>query len=163
MNTVSSSITEVGELAAEARHELVIPGPVAEVFEMTRDVTRWTEYMPAVTTGAFVEQTPNGDIVEITAEANEQKHTWLSRRTIDRTKWTIDFARIGAVAPLLEMKGRWQFTPMGDSTRAVLTHRFRTTTADALAFYGNATRSNATRDLDGLAKYFSGKDVRTNV
>lgn len=163
MNAVTSTITQVGDLAGEARHELLIPAPVADVFEMTRDVSRWTEYMPAVTSGAFVEQTADGDVVEITAEANDQTHTWRSRRVIDRTKWTIDFARIGAVEPLLKMEGRWEFIPVGGATRAVLTHRFRTTTADALTFYGNATRSNATRDLEGLAEYFNRKEVKTNV
>jgi ribosome-associated toxin RatA of RatAB toxin-antitoxin module len=157
-HTVLSEITQLGELAAEARHELVIPGPVAEVFELTRDVTRWSAYMPAVTSGVFVEQTPDGDVVEITAEANDQKHTWRSRRGVDRTVWTIDFARIGAVEPLVRMAGRWQFSPENGATRAVLTHRFETTTADALTFYTNATRSNATRDLEGLADYVSRKD-----
>ncbi len=154
MSTVLSEITPVGALAAEARHELVIPGPVAEVFEMTRDVARWTEYMPAVTAATFVDQTPDGDIVEIVAEAGDQKHTWRSRRTVDRTAWTIDFARIGAVAPLVDMTGRWEFSSAGEGTRAVLTHRYATTTPEALRFFDNATRSNATRDLEGLAEYF---------
>jgi ribosome-associated toxin RatA of RatAB toxin-antitoxin module len=158
MSTVISTITKVGELAGEARHELVIPGPVPEVFDMTRDVTRWTQYMPAVTSGAFVEQSPNADVVEITAEANDQKHTWRSRRRIDSTKWTIDFSRIGAAEPLLRMEGRWEFTAIDGATRAVLTHRFETTTDEALTFYTDATRSNATRDLEGLADYFSRKD-----
>jgi ribosome-associated toxin RatA of RatAB toxin-antitoxin module len=158
MHDVLSEVTPVGELAVEARHELVIPGPVADVFEMTRDVGRWTEYMPAVTSGVFVEQAADGDLVEITAEANEQTHTWRSRRAVDRTVWTIDFARVGAVEPLLRMEGRWQFTPLGEGTRAVLTHRYAATTAEALAFYTNATRSNATRDLQGLADYFSRKE-----
>lgn len=155
MSTVLSEITPVGGLSAEARHELDIPGPVAEVFEMTRDVTRWKEYMPAVTVAEFVEQDADGDVVEITAEANDQKHTWRSRRAVDRAAFTIDFSRIGATAPLVSMEGRWEFHPLGDgSTRAVLTHRYSTTTPEALGFFDNATRSNATRDLEGLAEYF---------
>lgn len=158
MSTVLSTIVQVGESTGEARHELVIPGPVAQVFEMTRDVTRWSEYMPAVTSAAFVEQAPGGDTVEITAEANDQKHTWRSRRSVDPAGWTIDFTRLGPVEPLLRMEGRWQFIPEGaGTTRAVLTHRFTTTTAEALAFYRDATRSNATRDLEGLADYFARK------
>ncbi|HSV66814.1 MAG TPA: SRPBCC family protein [Mycobacteriales bacterium] len=155
MSTVRSEITTVGDLANVARHELVIPGPVAEVFEMTRDVGRWADYMPAVTSAEFVEQTPDGDLVQITAEANNQRHTWRSRRSIDRTAWTIDFSRVGPVAPLVRMSGRWEFSARGGTTRAVLTHRYATTTTDALCFFDDATRSNATRDLQGLAEYFS--------
>lgn len=155
MTTVLSETTPLGSLAAQARHELSIPGPVAEVFEMTRDVLRWTEYMPAVTAAAFVEQTANGDVVEITAEANDQKHTWRSRREVDRTAWTITFTRVEAVEPLVSMQGRWEFTADGDATRAVLTHRWATTTQQALDFFAGATRSNATRDLEGLAEYFT--------
>lgn len=158
MSTVLSEITPVGALAAEARHELDIPGPVAEVFEMTRDVIRWKEYMPAVTVATFIDQTPDGDVVEITAEANDQKHTWQSRRIVDPTARTIDFTRIGPVAPLISMTGRWEFFSTGESTRAVLTHRYTTTTPEALHFFDNATRSNATRDLEGLAEYFRSKE-----
>src|SRR5262249_15053102 len=157
MTTVLSETTRVGELAAHARHELSIPGPVAEVFEMTRDVHRWAEYMPAVTAAAFIEQTPDGDVVEITAEANDQKHTWRSRRAVDRRAWTIEFTRVEPVAPLVSMGGRWEFTSEGDATRAVLTHRWATTTPQALDFFANATRSNATRDLEGLAEHFARK------
>jgi aromatase len=155
MKTVLSETTLIGELAAEARHELVIPGPAAEVFEMTRNVLRWTEYMPAVTAAAFVEESADGDVVEITAEANDQKHTWRSRRTVDRTARTIEFMRVDPAEPLLTMQGRWEFLSDGDATRAVLTHRFRTTNSNALGFYKDATRSNATRDLEGLAAFFA--------
>lgn len=158
MTTVLSETASDGDLAARARHELMVPGRIADVFEMTRDVTRWHEYMPAVTTAAFVEQTDGGDIVEITAEANDQKHTWRSRRAVDRTKWTIDFSRIGATEPLLSMTGRWQFVADGESTRAILTHRYATTTREALDFFAGATRSNATRDLEGLAEFFTRKE-----
>lgn len=160
MNAVTSEIAPSGELAAVARHELRIPGPVAEVFEMTRDVTRWSEYMPAVTQAAFVEQDADGDVVEISAEANDQEHTWLSRRAVDRTQLTIEFSRVGAVAPLVTMTGRWEFfgDDSGSATRAVLTHRFATSTPEALEFYSNATRSNATRDLEGLAEFFAAKE-----
>ncbi|HEY0640404.1 MAG TPA: beta-ketoacyl synthase N-terminal-like domain-containing protein [Pseudonocardiaceae bacterium] len=160
VNTVLSETTVTGDYAAVARHELVIPGPVADVFEMTRDVTRWSEYMPAVTAAAFRSESTDGDLVEITAEANNQKHTWQSRRTVDRAAWTIDFSRVGAVEPLLSMEGRWQFIAGEDGTRAVLTHRYATTSQDSLDFYGDATRSNATRDLEGLAEYFSTKANR---
>jgi hypothetical protein len=121
---------------------------------MTRDVTRWSEYMPAVTHAEFVEQDDRGDVVEICAEANDQKHTWRSRRAVDRALRTIEFHRVGAVEPLVEMTGRWEFTVDGPATVAVLTHRFTTTTPEALEFFSNATRSNATRDLEGLAEFF---------
>lgn len=159
MTTVLSETTPLGGLAAQARHELSIPGPMAEVFEMTRDVLRWTEYMPAVTAATFVEQTADGDVVEITAEANDQKHTWRSRRAVDRTACTIEFTRVEPVAPLLSMQGRWEFTADGTATRAVLTHRWSTTTQQALDFFANATRSNATRDLEGLAEHFAGAEA----
>jgi ribosome-associated toxin RatA of RatAB toxin-antitoxin module len=157
VTTVLSEINQLGELSAEARHELLVPGPAGEVFEMTRDVTRWHEYMPAVTAAAFIEQTEAGDIVEITAEANDQKHTWRSQRDIDRTALTITFSRIGAAPPLVRMTGRWAFIADRDGTRAVLTHRYATTTPEAMRFFADATRSNATRDLEGLAKYFDGR------
>jgi ribosome-associated toxin RatA of RatAB toxin-antitoxin module len=152
---VLSETTLIGELGAEARHELVIPGPAAAVFEMTRDVVRWTEYMPAVTAAAFVEQSADGDLVEITAEANDQKHTWRSRRAVDRAAQTIEFSRVDPAEPLVSMTGRWEFTADGDATHAVLTHRFATTNPRALSFYTDATRSNATRDLEGLAAFFA--------
>lgn len=155
MTTVLSETIPLGALAAQARHELSIPGPVAEVFEMTRDVLRWTEYMPAVTAAAFVQQSADGDVVEITAEANDQKHTWRSRRAVDCTARIIEFTRVDPVEPLMSMAGRWEFVADGEVTRAVLTHRYSTTTAQALAFYANATRSNATRDLEGLAEHFA--------
>ena len=158
MSTVLSEITPIGMLAAEARHELDIPGPVAEVFEMTRDVARWKDYMPAVTSATFIDLTATGDVVEITAEANDQKHTWRSRRAVDRTAHTIDFSRIGATDPLISMEGRWEFHAAGEHTRAILTHRYVTSTPEALTFFDNATRSNATRDLEGLADYFSSKE-----
>jgi ribosome-associated toxin RatA of RatAB toxin-antitoxin module len=154
MTTVLSQTTHTGDLSATARHELSIHGRAPEVFEMTRDVLRWTEYMPAVTAAAFVEQTENGDVVEITAEANDQKHTWRSRRAIDATARTIDFTRIDPTEPLRAMRGRWEFTADGDTTRAVLTHQWSTTTPAARDFYAAATRSNATRDLEGLAEHF---------
>ncbi|RZS31178.1 polyketide cyclase/dehydrase/lipid transport protein [Herbihabitans rhizosphaerae] len=160
MNTVLSEIVPAGNLAAVARHELHIPGPVAEVFEMTRDVTRWSEYMPAVTEAKFVEDHADGDVVEISAEANDEKHTWRSRRAVDRTERTIEFSRIGATEPLVTMTGKWEFQADGDGTRAVLTHRFVTTTTEALEFFGNATRSNATRDLEGLADHFTKEAAR---
>jgi hypothetical protein len=53
------------------------------------------------------------------------------------------------------MRGRWEFTADGNVTRAVLTHRWATTTQQALDFFANATRSNATRDLEGLAEHFA--------
>jgi ribosome-associated toxin RatA of RatAB toxin-antitoxin module len=152
---VLSQTTRVGDLEAEARHQLIIPGPAAEVFEMTRDVLRWTEYMPAVTSAAFVEQSADGDLVEITAEANDQKHTWRSRRAVDRAAMTIEFSRMDPAEPLVSMQGRWEFVADGDRTHAVLTHRFSTTNLDALTFYTDATRSNATRDLEGLAEFFA--------
>jgi aromatase len=155
MTTVLSQTTPLGALAARARHELSIPGPAAEVFEMTRDVLRWADYMPAVTAASFVQQSADGDIVEITAEANDQKHTWRSRRAVDRTARTIGFTRVEPVEPLVSMEGRWEFIADGEATRAVLTHRYSTTTAQALDFYTDATRSNATRDLEGLAEYFA--------
>lgn len=158
MNTVLSEFTPSGDLAAVARHELVIHGRVADVFEMTRDVTRWHEYMPAVTDAEFVTQDEHGDVVQICAEANDQKHTWRSRRVVDRTEWTIDFQRVDVAAPLVQMEGRWQFSPDGENTRAVLTHRFATTTEESLDFFRNATRSNATRDLEGLAEHFDSKE-----
>ncbi|HEX7660228.1 MAG TPA: SRPBCC family protein [Pseudonocardiaceae bacterium] len=154
MTTVLSQVNKVDDLAGEARHELLVPGAPREVFEMTRDVTRWHEYMPAVTAAEFIKDTENEDIVEITAEANDQKHTWQSRRAIDRTALTIEFNRIGATEPLVRMTGKWEFIPEGDQTRAVLTHRFATTTPEAFRFFADATRSNATRDLEGLANYF---------
>lgn len=160
MTAVLSETTMLGELGAEARHELVIPGPAAEVFEMTRDVRRWSEYMPAVTAAAFVEQDADGDVVEITAEANDQKHTWRSRRVVDRAGRTIEFDRVDPAEPLVSMRGRWEFEADGDKTRAVLTHRFATTNPEALSFYANATRSNATRDLEGLAAFFAQEGVR---
>lgn len=155
MTTVLSETTPIGELAAEARHELVIPGPAEAVFEMTRDVLRWAEYMPAVTAAAFVEQGADGDVVEITAEANDQKHTWRSRRAVDRVARTIEFSRVDPAEPLVSMGGRWEFEADGEATRAVLTHRFATTNPEALSFYASATRSNATRDLEGLAAFFA--------
>lgn len=158
MTTVLSEITPVGELAVEARHELDIPGPIADVFEMTRDVTRWHEYMPAVTGAEFIEQAAGSDLVEITAEANDQKHTWRSRRTIDSTGWTIEFARFGVTEPLVRMEGRWQFVAAGEHTHAVLSHHYEVTTPEALVFFTDATRSNATRDLQGLADHFSQKE-----
>lgn len=154
-STVLSETTPTGDLAAEARHELTIPGPAADVFEMTRNVLRWAEYMPAVTAAAFIEEDTDGDIVEITAEANDQKHTWRSRRDVDRIARTIEFSRVDPAEPLVSMAGRWEFVQDGDATRAVLTHRFATTTPQALDFYANATRSNATRDLQGLAAFFA--------
>ncbi len=161
MSVVSSEITPAGELSAVARHERVIPGPIDVVFELTRDVTRWREYMPAVTRAEFVEQDDHGDVVEICAEANDQEHTWRSRRLVDRGRRTIEFHRVGAVEPLVEMTGRWEFTADGRGTRAVLTHRFTTSTPEALEFFTHATRSNATRDLEGLADFFgTGVEVR---
>ena len=162
MTTVTSVITTVGRLTATARHELFVAGPIGEVFELTRDVTRWREYMPAVTGARFVEQNETGDIVEITAEANDQRHTWRSRRIVDPAARTIDFSRIDAQPPLREMTGRWEFIQADDDTgalirygtRAVLTHRYATTTEEAFTFFRNATRSNATRDLEGLAELF---------
>lgn len=155
MNTVLSRITPIGNLAVEARHELTVPGPADAVFEMTRDVLRWSEYMPAVTEAAFVEEGDEGDLVEITAEANDQRHTWRSRRAVDRAARTIEFNRMEPSEPLIAMRGRWEFVDEGPRTRAVLTHRFTTTTPEALEFFTNATRSNATRDLEGLADYFT--------
>lgn len=155
MSTVLSTITPTGHVAAEARHELTIPGPADSVFEMTRDVLRWSEYMPAVTEAAFVEQGHEGDLVQITAEANDQRHTWRSRRAVDRAARTIEFTRVEPSAPLVAMRGRWEFVDEGQQTRAVLTHSFATTTPEALEFFTNATRSNATRDLEGLADYFT--------
>ncbi len=160
MSTVLSEFTPNGDLAAVARHELVIPGQVADVFEMTRDVTRWHEYMPAVTTATFLAEDGDGDVVQISAEANDQKHTWRSRRVIDRSQWTIDFSRVDAVAPLVHMAGRWEFTPDPAGTRAVLTHEFATASHAALDFFRNATRSNATRDLEGLAAHFAKESTR---
>jgi ribosome-associated toxin RatA of RatAB toxin-antitoxin module len=160
VTAVLSEFTDSGELAAVARHELLIPGPVADVFEMTRDVTRWNEYMPAVTEASFVYQDNGIDIVEICAEANEQRHTWRSRRAVNRSAWTIDFTRVAPVDPLVHMEGRWEFTGEDDGTRAVLTHRFSTATREALEFFRNATRSNATRDLEGLAEYFNDKESK---
>lgn len=155
MTKVLSETVRTGDLVAQARHELLVPGPVAEVFEMTRDVRRWAEYMPAVTSAVFIEQDPGGDIVEITAEANDERHTWRSRRAVDPVARTIEFARLDPTEPLVSMRGRWMFTADGGATRAVLTHRFVTTSADALTFFTNATRSNATRDLEGLAAFFA--------
>ena len=160
MRTVLSETTRTGNLAAEARHELVIPGPAPEVFEMTRDVLRWTEYMQAVTAAAFLEQSADGNLVEITAEANDQKHTWRSRRAVDRAALTIEFSRVDPAEPLVSMQGRWEFVADGDTTNAVLTHRFATTTPEALSFYTDATRSNATRDLEGLAAFFAQAGAR---
>ena len=65
-----------------------------------------------------------------------------------------------AVAPLASMQGRWEFVADGDTTHAVLTHRFAATTPDALSFYADATRSNATRDLEGLAAFFAQAGAR---
>lgn len=156
--TVLSEFTPVGELTVEARHELLIPGPIVAVFEMTRNVERWAEYMPAVTAGTFVEQNADGDVVEITAQANDDIHTWRSRRGIDPVARTIEFSRVDPVAPLLSMRGRWEFVEDGAGTRATLTHRYATTTPEALTFFNGATRSNATRDLEGLAEYFTAKE-----
>lgn len=159
MTDVLSEFTSMGELDVQARHELYIPGPVHEVFEMTRDVARWSQYMPAVSSAIFVEESSVGDVVEITAEANDARHTWRSRRAVDHVAHTIEFARVAPQEPLVSMEGRWAFAPDGDGTRAVLTHRFATTTAAALDFISRATRSNATRDLQGLANYFSAKEA----
>ena len=160
MTAVLSQTTRAGNLAAMARHEHLIPGRPEEVFEMTRDVRRWAEYMPAVTAAAFLEQSAGGDLVEITAEANDQRHTWRSRRAVDRAALTIDFTRVDPVAPLASMQGRWEFVADGGMTRAVLTHRFSATSPEALTFYADATRSNATRDLEGLAEFFAKAGAR---
>lgn len=160
MSTVESQFTSLGPLQAEARHQLDIPGPADEVFEMTRDVLRWSEYMPAVTEAEFVSVDDTGDVVQITAEANDQRHTWRSQRVVDRAARTIEFSRLEPSDPLIAMRGRWEFTATGERTRAVLTHRFSTSTPEALEFFVNATRSNATRDLEGLADHFATEVAR---
>jgi aromatase len=140
----------------ELSHQILISCDAAIVFEACRDVRQWPSFMPAVKHADFVDQTGNGDIVTITAEANDAVWTWQSRRVLDKENYTITFERIVPTPPITRLGGKWTIIQKSvGSVRLRLDHYFLVAdnSTGMEEFLTTSIRSNATRDLIALQQF----------
>jgi ribosome-associated toxin RatA of RatAB toxin-antitoxin module len=111
-------------MVIHTEHSVMVSAAPDVPFDLIGDVTRWPAIFEPTIHARHLHRAPGEERVQLWALAGGEVKTWVSRRTLDRTRWHITFEQERTQAPIASMSGSWTFHPSGGGTEVVLTHDF---------------------------------------
>lgn len=138
--------------STRATHEVVVDGVPADVFEILRDVGKWSGIFPPTVHSRRLQGDDAEEIIEIWAAAGEEMRRWESRRSLNAEKMQINFHQTSPAAPLGSMSGRWVVTPQDGQAHVSLLHEYQLLAehADQAEWVAEVVDSNSRKELDSL-------------
>lgn len=139
-----------GLAPAHRTHEISVPAPAQEVFDLLADREEWPRLFASF---VHLEQVPDADRLRMWTVSGDGIDTWTARRTVDPAAMRIDIAPEQPHPPVTELTRTFTVRPVApDRCVVALDHHYRTDgtdhAADAVA---RAIDGIAVRELSGLA------------
>jgi aromatase len=146
------------------QHQIEVNASAQRAYELCLHVERWPEIFPPCKGTKVIEQTERSQLIKISALANGQIMSWLSRRALHPEARVISFQQVRPAPLLKHMEGTWRFFQLKSGTLIVLEHRFAikeqvvgllegiSTPAEALTFMESLVHGNSKRELLAVKK-----------
>lgn len=137
----------------ETEHTIEVAAEPKAVYDLIADVTRWPRMFAPTVHAKVLEQSADGERIQLWAVANGQAKTWVSRRGLDPRGLRVSFRQEVSQPPVAEMGGEWRAEPLpGDGTRVVLAHDYRAVddAAEHVAWIEQAVDRNSRSELAAL-------------
>lgn len=128
------------------RHSIEISCEIDAAFKFCLDVKHWPQYFPLYKKVKFLKHSPAHQLIEFTAQNNDQLTTWQSVRIIDHESYNIHFRHIKPSPLLKKLEGDWRFYPIQDGVLVSLEHQFVVKEARENA-HGNSELKTAAIEL----------------
>ena len=100
--------------------EVVVAAPLAQVYALARDIERFPEFMEDVVEVKILEQTPERQVSRWVGSIKEMHRTitWTEEDFWNEAEHVCDFRQ--TEGDFTDYRGRWEFLPEGEGTRAKL-------------------------------------------
>src|SRR5579883_2073355 len=144
------------------RHSIEVKTEINKAIQLCLDVENWPIYFEPCKAAKIVKQTAHSQLIEITAQANDQIMTWQSQREIDADTYTIHFQQVKPSVLLKSMTGAWRYYPTQEGVLISLEHQFEVkenvsnlvngvhTRDDAVSYMKKAIHNNSERELKAI-------------
>lgn len=121
-------------MAGRTATEIEIAAPPDFVFDLTNDLSRWTEMFTEYESVEILEQGPRHYTFRLTTKPDEEgrSHSWISRRDLFPEESRIEARRLEPLKPFDSMHIQWWYEPAGEGTRMRWQQEF--TVADGAGF-----------------------------
>jgi aromatase len=141
------------------RHAIEINSTVNDAFILISNAGEWSRIFPPCKSSRIVDTYGNHQIVEITAEANNEVFTWVSHRRLYKEAHVIDFIQEKPSPLLKKMSGSWRVDKCDRGVVLSIEHRFSlldsvkgiiegvNTQEDALKFMHKTIAKNSNAEL----------------
>ncbi|MFE7778572.1 aromatase/cyclase [Streptomyces sp. NPDC057445] len=142
-----------GDRVQRTSYAVDVAAPAGVVYGLIADTTQWPLFVPPSVHVERLEFDGTSDRFRMWVTADGGVKSWISRRSLDPGRRTIDFRQEVPAAPATSMGGRWAVEELGrERSRLTLVHDF--TAADdcpaATEWLTRATDSNSRAELAQL-------------
>jgi ribosome-associated toxin RatA of RatAB toxin-antitoxin module len=139
--------------AHRTTHTIDIAAGAQEIYDWIADVTLWPVIFAPTIDVHHLERTHDRERFQIWATVNDEVSSWTSKRTLDNSRFRIDFQQEQSSPPIHSMEGQWRFIPTEDSTtRVELDHHFEVSTAEDADWITRALDINSAAELAALRR-----------
>ncbi|MEU8431972.1 aromatase/cyclase [Streptomyces sp. NPDC029216] len=144
-----------GERVQHTSYSVDVAAPAGVVYALLADTTQWPLFVPPSIHVERLDFDGTSDRFGMWATANGTVTSWVSRRSLDPTRRTIDFHQEVPAPPATAMSGRWEVTERGSGhSRLTLHHRFAAAAGDPAGarWLAEATDGNSHAELEQLKR-----------
>ncbi|MFB9591280.1 MULTISPECIES: aromatase/cyclase [Streptomyces] len=142
-----------GERVQHTSYSVDVAAPAGVVYALIADTTRWPLFVPPSVHVERLDFDGTRERFGMWATANGTVTSWISRRSLDPVRRTIDFHQEVPTPPATSLGGRWAVEELGaDRSRLTLLHRFTARDDDpaGVEWLTRATDANSRDNLHRL-------------
>ncbi|MFJ3880931.1 aromatase/cyclase [Streptomyces sp. NPDC090077] len=142
-----------GERVQHTSYSVDVAAPAGVVYALIADTTQWPLFVPPSVHVERLDFDGTRDRFGMWATANGTVTSWVSQRSLDPRRRTIDFHQEVPAPPATAMGGRWAVEELGPArSRLHLVHRFAVRDDDPAGaeWLTRATDTNSRAELDQL-------------
>ncbi|MFF2197565.1 aromatase/cyclase [Streptomyces sp. NPDC058157] len=144
-----------GERVQHTSYSVDVSAPAGVVYALLADTTQWPLFVPPSIHVERLDFDGTSDRFGMWATAGGTVTSWVSRRSLDPARRTIDFHQEVPAPPATAMAGRWEVAELaGGRSRLTLHHRFATAAGDETGarWLADATDANSHAELEQLKR-----------
>ncbi|MFJ8166676.1 aromatase/cyclase [Streptomyces sp. NPDC096136] len=144
-----------GERVQHTSYSVDVAAPAGVVYALLADTTQWPLFVPPSIHVERLDFDGTRDRFGMWATAGGTVTSWVSRRSLDPARRTIDFHQEVPAPPATAMSGRWEVAELGGGrSRLTLHHRFAVADGDRAGarWLAEATDGNSHAELEQLKR-----------
>ncbi|MER6217043.1 aromatase/cyclase [Streptomyces sp. NPDC001674] len=144
-----------GERVQHTSYSVDVAAPAGVVYALLADTTQWPLFVPPSIHVERLDFDGTRDRFGMWATAGGAVTSWVSRRSLDPVRRTIDFHQEVPAPPATAMSGRWEVAERpGGRSRLTLHHRFAVAAGDEAGarWLAEVTDGNSHAELEQLKR-----------